>query len=301
MTTDNFKYKSRFWAISFLLLMISASAQNKEEINPDRHKKDVDNFIAFSNFIEAKRYNFNDFEQLKNIDLQLVWWMPLGSRIQGIKFGGYTSIQFLIVKTGSEIIYLEAGLNSNETKILDSLASINKKLRERMRLWQHEKVKINESIWGVELLYRYKNHKALNRLYRFLDKKYGPKDSVEIKDKEMMKHYRILMYPTYVYPYAGRYGYPPQIPKGRKAMEYLVKHKRFDLLNNVLKGYNPEGKVYAIEALAKENKITAENLKSIRFLVANGGMIQSMVGCLPEYLTYKDIINKIFEEYQINR
>lgn len=47
----------------------------------------------------------------------------------------------------------------------------------------------------------------------------------------------------------GGCGYGGATPQGKKAIDALVKANRVDLINNILKGYNPSGRVYAFLAL----------------------------------------------------
>ena len=52
------------------------------------------------------------------------------------------------------------------------------------------------------------------------------------------------MYPTNIYFYAYTIGSTKHVPDGRKAIELLVKNKRFDLITNILMGYNLDGRCY---------------------------------------------------------
>jgi hypothetical protein len=63
-------------------------------------------------------------------------------------------------------------------------------------------------------------------------------------------HYEYLLSPfevTYVGP-AGC-GYPPSPLRGREAIDALLSSRRYDLITNVLKGYNPGARVFALMAL----------------------------------------------------
>jgi len=73
-------------------------------------------------------------------------------------------------------------------------------------------------------------------------------------------------------------------PKGRKAFEKIVEAKRFDLLRNIIRGYNPEGRAYALEAFLAvyseaEPFLTKEDKSCIKKLLLSDIQINACGGC----------------------
>jgi len=87
----------------------------------------------------------------------------------------------------------------------------------------------------------------------------------------------------------------------RKAIEELITRKQIVLISNVLKGYNPAGRAFAIEALlrieSENNQIIDDETKNLLNKIKNkfsSISIQFCYGCFGEIITYRDIF-KNFE------
>lgn len=93
----------------------------------------------------------------------------------------------------------------------------------------------------------------------------------------------------------GCCGYACVIPQGKRAIDEIVKANRIDLIGNILKGYNPGGRVYAAQAMLELEKqgvvlsIDAQNaIKKIRNLDIS---IETCSGCIHYHKTAKDILD----------
>ncbi|MBS1807332.1 MAG: hypothetical protein JST84_03965 [Acidobacteria bacterium] len=82
----------------------------------------------------------------------------------------------------------------------------------------------------------------------------------------------------------GGCGYGGEVPAGRKAMEALRKAGRMDLIENVLRGYNPGGRVYAALAFLEQQRrgvwLPPEVQETIRKLSALKITITTCEGCI---------------------
>lgn len=79
-------------------------------------------------------------------------------------------------------------------------------------------------------------------------------------------------------------GFALVTPPGKKAIDALVKAERIDLIGNILKGYNPGGRVYAAVALIamqrKGTELPQDLLRALEFVRAMDFEITTCQGCL---------------------
>jgi hypothetical protein len=82
----------------------------------------------------------------------------------------------------------------------------------------------------------------------------------------------------------GGCGYGGEVPAGREAMDALLQAGRMDLIENVLRGYNPGGRVYAALALLEQQRrgvwLPPEVQETIRKLSVLKITITTCEGCL---------------------
>jgi len=79
------------------------------------------------------------------------------------------------------------------------------------------------------------------------------------------------------------FGYGSSPPPGRREIKALTRARRLDLLHNVLRGINPEGRVYAAEALLMMSKrgvmLSVADLFAIKKVRALPIPVKSCAGC----------------------
>lgn len=84
---------------------------------------------------------------------------------------------------------------------------------------------------------------------------------------------------------------------GEIAIEALVQAQRVDLIENVLKGFNPSGRVYASLALLKLSKdnqlvLSSDTIGTIAKVSDLNISIRTVRGCLVSYRTANEILNE---------
>ncbi len=89
-------------------------------------------------------------------------------------------------------------------------------------------------------------------------------------------------------------GYSGESPKGKKMIELFIKAGRFDLIENILKGYNQGGRAYAVIALLKLKKnglkLSNETEQTIEKIIELDTRIESCSGCLGFSTTVKKLL-----------
>lgn len=92
----------------------------------------------------------------------------------------------------------------------------------------------------------------------------------------------------------GGCGYGGVVPQGKLAIDALVKAKRIDLIENILKGYNPGGRVYAALALLGMKKeglrLRSDTQSTINKLKSLDIKIETCSGCIVTPRTAKEIL-----------
>lgn len=92
----------------------------------------------------------------------------------------------------------------------------------------------------------------------------------------------------------GGCGLPPGLPEGKVAIDQLIEQDRFDLIENVARGYNPGARVYAMLALLEKQKqgrgLNLETQRTIRQIINLRIPITTCAGCFVYYETAKKVV-----------
>jgi hypothetical protein len=90
-------------------------------------------------------------------------------------------------------------------------------------------------------------------------------------------------------------GYGAVTPRGKKAIDAIVNADRLDLLANILKGYNPGGRVYAAVALTAMQrngiKLPPDTLHALEVIRNLDLRLETCDGCLYRFKTARTIID----------
>ena len=94
----------------------------------------------------------------------------------------------------------------------------------------------------------------------------------------------------------GPCGYGAVVPRGKRAIDAIAAANRIDLLSNILKGYNPGGRVYAAVALKamerKGLKLTSDVLRALEVVRDLDIDLEVCSGCIHSHLKAKQIIDE---------
>lgn len=94
----------------------------------------------------------------------------------------------------------------------------------------------------------------------------------------------------------GACGYGAVTPRGKEAIDAIVNAHRLDLLANILKGYNPGGRVYAAIAFTamqrKGVKLPDDTLAALELVRNLDLLLETCEGCFFSFKTAKTIIDE---------
>lgn len=133
--------------------------------------------------------------------------------------------------------------------------------------------------------YLFEDRARLASLSRNIAAELGEPSTVKVP-KSLAIAYAALMSPSSRLVFGSACGVAGSKPAGRVGAEALLKAKRVDLLNNILRGPSPEGRVYAVQALealrAKGVALGEADQVAIAKVKALPILINACAGCMPE-------------------
>lgn len=142
--------------------------------------------------------------------------------------------------------------------------------------------------------YAFTDRARLQSLSRNVAQEMGAASAVTVP-KSLRSTYEALMSPTSRLVFGSACGYAGTKPAGRAGAQALQKARRVDLLGNILRGPNPEGRVYAAQALESLGRagvaLGAGDQEAIVKVKALPVLINACSGCMPESATAAQLLS----------
>jgi len=283
--------------ILFLLLITSIFCYSQNEITNKKWLEiDKQGFIELNKFIDNKEFTFSNFkDKINNYQINST---TTSSTFHGaymvsvLKNNGYTSFPITIGENG-KIFYFKIFLDEYVTSIITHISENNEKIKSFLKKnWKKIEYK-KEGIKYNGLVFEFYDRNRIKALYHLIDRYFGTKKIYVVENIKILEAYNKLLYPMNVYPFGNKCGINKVIPEGKKAIETLIKHNRFDLIKNVLKGYNAEGRAYAMKAIMEYKKIDDETMAVINKLRKSYLTLNDCYVCLIKKTTYNDLYLKL--------
>jgi hypothetical protein len=280
----------------FLTFYIGFSFSQKDTVNNDWLKKDISIIQNLIFAVKNNEWNYKVFSEKLNIinpkfSSDIVEdYLKIENEIYN---GGHISFWSNICILEGEIFYFSAELDESEYDILDSVTKLDSSIQIFIKdNFLCHKINKNETFYSFEYL-----NSSLFELFKSrINSKLGSLQDVKI-DTAAQKYYDLLMNPFEKLTVGNRCGAFGRNPKGRYAIEY-IKNNNSELLMNILKGYNPEGRIYAVAAikdLSKHRKIKLQKIEkeTIKKIINLDIPIRSCNGCLIGTSKAKKLVKKM--------
>jgi hypothetical protein len=216
--------------------------------------------------------------------------LGLGARrITFVKGVAYTSIFIEAITINNKLAYYEAGITSHSQEW------------PRMKTFVIETWLENDGPTFLEDEHRvYTTHTIKNNyalLKRTFARSLGSMREVSIPP-DLELSYQYLTNPLNdIVVGNGGCGYPPDIPTGKVAIDALLAARRYDLIENVARGFNPGGRIFAAHALleAKKNgaRLSFSTDLTIKRTVNSPTPISTCAGCIVFREKGKQAIRKL--------
>lgn len=269
-----------------LLLSVSLSAQTQDDLKSEWLSQDI---AAIQHFLPPLAQNDLTLESLeKLLGKESDERMELGFGARTFTFskgGGYTNFSVIGLAFDGRIGYyrITVGGSSTWPKIR----------RDIIQAWQmNAQLPFNEGQYGIE--YSKENPTVVAEYKGVVGSQIGELKTVVVPaDLQDAYEYLISLKNNSVVG-SGGCGFAPVVPQGKTSIDKIVSSGREDLIENVLRGYNPGGRIYAVLALLEQErngrKLSTETQNAIRVVLDLPIKIYTCSGCLLYHRTAREIV-----------
>lgn len=281
--------------MKYLLFIVIALTTPKILVAQDI-KNEIESLNKINNFFKSERKTYSSFiNELTNVNVtkKSVLWYNY-KKTEALYYGNPFSINVTVCTKGDEIFYLLLSFDIDATKFLLEESLTNKKLKDLLSEW-----KILEKDKNKFYTIIYQNSELIKEFENSISSYLGNLSSVKTDPSIEIAYSTLLnFYSNYDY---GNICYGNSVePIGRKYIEILITEKRIDLIKNILRGYNPEGRMYAIEALLRinsydENSLDDEDFNVINKIIKLPLIVRTCYGSFVDYESCKTIYSKILK------
>ncbi len=304
--------KTNKYIIIIILLFSIVDVVNAQEkgFNKEWLRIDKKVFLSLSEYISRGEFKMKPFEEdIIGIEVATQSRLWYGcERTTALQFGGYIGNSIFIASKNEKLFYFKVLFDIKATKAVKRIAESDEGIeRILMNKWKLLTYKSKDSLGNDIKIEQYQflyENKGLKKSFtKSIDNYLGEKTLVEV-DSSLIESYSLLMNSSNIYNY-GEYCQTKGVkPSGRIAIEELINAKRFDLIKNVLRGYNPEGRAYAIEALVKYHSKNKTNLDEddkqvIQKLTKSHLSVYTCTGCFIEKKSYKEIYTDLLIHFPL--
>lgn len=285
------------------ILALNINAQDDySKLNLTNYKKswlrqDKRNFKNLMKFIGEKKFDdLTDIEKIKNMYKSRPDAIDsLGFGVKRYHFslnGGYTSYYFTVCALNNKIISFNIFLHQEHYDVLNLISqkdtTVKNGVHKLKEQWQTHK-----TFDGDCYTLNYENPENFKNYKKSVEAEFGELQNIQFNDSLTKKLYFYMINPISNYIYNSGFG----LIIDTFSIQNWYDIDKIDIIKNVIKGYNPIGRVLAIEKLlmlAKDNKyvLTAEDFKNIKTIINSDIFIAWQRGHIGNYLTIKNFFKE---------
>ena len=282
--TINYFFRHRYFILIFLIYPYMVLAQEKV-IQEEWLQKDKANFLNFMEIILSDNKDINYFKKnLSNQAFHTSQDIGFGAkRYEFVRLSGYISNRIFICTYNNKIFDVRVLTAPDDIRIFEILAKKDSVIHNLLEKYWIIKPNNKNSELKESLNFEYRNDSLYSEFKRKVANTLGELEKIVV-DSMLLKSYKLLLLPFEQYSFGYRCGIVGRPPEGRAAIE-KIKNQNPTLLRNIIKGYNPEGRIYGVEALlelAYEGKIklSANFIEIINKILKMDIPIQGCHGCI---------------------
>ena len=285
-----FKKCAMWWLLGLILLCGNVCfAQKKQTLRADWLAHDV---VNIQRYLPQLKQN----EPLTLDSLEKIFASPPsygnydlgfgGRRFHFAKSGGYTSLRVDGFIFNNSIGYYTISVECYLSWPLIRTAIINASKRA-------SDLELTEGEYGLSQRREFPNVVADYK--NKIATQFGEMAPVNVP-RELNEHYELLVKLGNNSELGSGCGYSGQTPRGKEAIDAIVKAGRVDLIVNILRGYNPGGRMYAALALIdmqrKGAELPADVLPALEVVRNLDLPLETCSGCIHFPKTAKKIIDE---------
>ena len=263
-----------------------------KELTLDWVRLDKDNFNNIFSLLNNQRALADKDLFLKSIiklDIRETKDLGFGlTYFECAQYGGHVTTWISLLSFENAIIQYDIRYSEDDFKIIAYLINQDAKLKSEIAF-----VADTTDTYS----FYYQDSSAFDKFKSHVASKLGLiKLSPDNTDEKFASNYSILTNPINSYDF-GTLCYESGVePEGRKAINYFTSSNNISAIREIVKGYNPEGRLYAIEALLtavnkKRTALTDEDNQLIKNILALDIPISACNGCIVSKSTAGDLLD----------
>ncbi len=231
----------RFILLFFILSLIISNLFS-EEINWDWLAIDRKIIIAFQEIVNRKAFTIKEIEKIYQIDdIREITDLGFGGvRTEAVIYGGYMSLWIKIIQYKENTFLFEAYIDADSMKKIQPLLDKEKKIKQ-----------IFDTVFSKNIStanFTFRENKKESEYFLNVAMFLGSLSELDLPE-EMQESYDFLLYAFNDTDYGSYCYYQGIEPKGRIAFNTLLSLNNINIFRNLLRGYSPEGRRYAIDGI----------------------------------------------------
>ena len=272
--------------ILILLLSVSLFAQNRDELKTEWLSKDIESIRQLLPRLEQTDPTLESLKNLFGREPELTELGFGASTFAFSKPGGYTAFRVRGLAVNGRIGYYRIGIGSgNWEKIRNHI----------IQTWNaNSQLTVEEDGYGIGY---YKEYPTVVAEYKeIVRSQLGDLKNVTVPSALQDAYEELISLGNNSVFGIGGCDYGGARPRGKTAIDKIVKASREDLIENILRGYNPGGRMYALLALLElqksGTKLSAETENAMRVIRQLEIDIETCSGCIHAFKTAQKIITE---------
>ncbi len=272
--------------ILILLLSVSSLAQNRDELKTEWLSKDIESIRQLLPKLEQTDPTLQSLEKLFGRAPELTELGFGASTFAFSKPGGYTSVRVTGLAVNGRIGHYRIGIGSGSWE----------KIRNHIIQTWNASSQLTFAEDGYGIGYHKEYPTVVVEYKEAVRSQLGDLKNVTVPSDLQDAYEELISLGNISVFGIGGCNYSGARPRGKTAIDKIVKASREDLIENILRGYNPGGRMYALLALLElqknGSKLSAETQNAMRVIRELELDIETCSGCIHGFKTAQKIISE---------
>ena len=246
-----------------ILFPLFLNSQN-DSLNKRWIRLDKSNLLKMTDIIKSKDTDLKNIKKkIKKLYISHIKNIGFGASYYGLDlYGGYTSVSMTICTFNDETFYMGFSYSSDDIEFLEQLAQKDTIISNVIRKYWKKSDVFDGFIYDKSLDYKFINDSLYLLFKQKVSKELGYPEEIKM-DLLTSKFYESFFLPYFKYPFEFNNYNRRYLEIRRLAIENP------SLIYNIIKGYNPEGRIYGIKILlemSSDKKIILEK-KDVELII----------------------------------
>jgi hypothetical protein len=284
--------------IFFNFLVIHSYAQNYNgEIINESQQSDNDCFInLITTLLDEDKCVSQFTSNLRNYKFRQRTDLGFGlQRSQYYQYGEHIVNYVTILVFKDTIIETSAEIAFHHMKYIDSVASKHPTIAKNINQYWVKGVTDKYGELGNYFLFHHRNKTEYAKMLKHFENELGVIDTLSVEEN-FKSAYNLLTNADELFAFGDFCYSSGTAPVGKTAIAQLEKYNKVEMIKNIVKSCNPEGRVYAIVSLLNlslkgKYKLTSSDKALIKKIINSNIPISTCGGCTFSTYTAKEIFH----------